>query len=132
MSEASEIARRFVEALNAGHPDALAQLLARDYVQHSVGGPSGRQGVVEHFKGILTGFPGARSSVEDVVTDGKSLVGRFSTRGTHRGVFMGIAPTGREIEIRTIDIWRLKDGLLAEHWGESNLADILAELKDIC
>ncbi len=68
------------------------------------------------------------ATVEDVVTDGESLVGRFKFVGRHTGDFMKIAPTYQLIEIRTVDIWRVKDGKLAEHWGETNALDVQRQL----
>jgi len=38
-------------------------------------------------------------------------------RGTHRGEFQGIAPTGKRVEVRSIDMFRISKGKIVEHWG---------------
>jgi SnoaL-like polyketide cyclase len=52
----------------------------------------------------------------------------FTYRGTHRGPFYGIPPTGRPIEMRSIDIWRVQDGEFTEHWDELNLLELFQQL----
>lgn len=130
MTDQTSILHRFVEVLNTGRAEGLADLLAEDYVQHHAGGPAGRDGVIRYFQAIFDGFPGGRTTLEDLITDGVSLVGRVSFKGRHHGAFMGVEPTGREVEIRTLDIWRTRDGKLAEHWGETNIAEVVARLRE--
>ena len=128
-NDLTTILHRFVAVLNSGHADGLVDLLDEDYIQHHAGGPAGRDGVIRYFQAILAGFPDGQTTLEDMITDGVSLVGRFSLKGRHNGPFMGIDPTGRSVEIRTLDIWRVKNGRLAEHWGETNLAEVVASLR---
>lgn len=128
MTDETTLLHRFVKVLNTGRADGLAGLLTEDSVQHHTDGPAGRDGVIRYFQAILDGFPGGRTVLEDLITDGVSLVGRFSMKGRHDGPFMGVEPTGRDVEIRTLDIWRTREGKLAEHWGETNIAEVVAEL----
>lgn len=129
MTDQTSILHRFVEVLNTGRADGLADLLTEDYVQHHSGGPQGRDGVIRYFQSIFDGFPGGFTTLADQITDGVSLVGRFSFKGRHDGAFMGVEPTGRKIEIRSLDIWRTRDGGLAEHWGETNIAEVASSLR---
>ncbi len=129
MTDQTAILHRFVEVLNTGRADGLADLLTEDYVQHHAGGPAGRDGVIRYFQAIFDGFPGGRTTLDDFITDGVSLVGRFSMKGRHDGPFMGVEPTGRDVEVRTLDIWRTRDSKLAEHWGETNIAEVVASLR---
>jgi predicted ester cyclase len=48
--------------------------------------------------------------------------------GTHRGVFMGIPPTGKQVTVPGIHIWRIKDGKIVEHWGESDWLGMMQQL----
>ena len=59
---------------------------------------------------------------------GGSAVGRFVYRGTHAGEFMGIPASGSPVEMRSIDIWRVKDGMFAEHWDELNLLEMFQQM----
>jgi predicted ester cyclase len=48
--------------------------------------------------------------------------------GTHRGEFLGVAPTGRTIQFETVDVMRVRDGKITEHWGVANLFSLLQQL----
>ena len=48
--------------------------------------------------------------------------------GTHRGEFLGVAPTGRKIQFETVDVMRVRDGKIAEHWGVANLFSLMQQL----
>ena len=60
--------------------------------------------------------------------DGDTLIGRFRYSGTFTHPLLGYVPTGQTIEMRSIDIWRVKDGLLAEHWDELNTLDVFVQM----
>ena len=47
---------------------------------------------------------------------------------THRGTFMGIAPTGKRVEIRYMDFWRVQDGRIADNWVMVDFPHVLAQL----
>jgi predicted ester cyclase len=71
------------------------------------------------------------ATVEDVIVSGDRVVGRFIYRGTHTSEFMGIAPTGRRIEMRSIDIWRVENGMFAEHWDELKTLQVFQQMGAI-
>ena len=50
--------------------------------------------------------------------------------GTHKGDFMGVPATGKAVQIQVIDIIRIKDGKYNDHWGMSNLAEVIAQLTE--
>jgi predicted ester cyclase len=56
------------------------------------------------------------------------VVGRFVYRGTHTGEFMGIPASGTAVEMRSIDIWRVEDGMFVEHWDELNLLEVFQQI----
>ena len=62
---------------------------------------------------------------------GDKVVGRFTYPGTHRGPLFGISPTGRPIEMHSIDIWRVAGNEFAEHWDELNLLEVFQQLGAI-
>ena len=66
--------------------------------------------------------------MEDLVTSGDRVVGRFVYRGTHQGDFMGIPASGNAVEMRSIDIWRMSAGLFAEHWDELNTLQVFQQI----
>jgi predicted ester cyclase len=56
------------------------------------------------------------------------LIGRFTYAATHTGPFLGIAATGNRIMMRSIDIWRVREGKFIEHWDELNLLEVFQQL----
>jgi predicted ester cyclase len=100
-----------------------------DYVQHNRYAAPGVEGAVQFFGGFVRAFPDLVVKAEDVLQAGDRLAGRFTYEGTHRGEFMGAPPTERQICMTSIDIWRTKDGLLAEHCDEINTLEFLQQLR---
>ena len=109
---------RYVAAVNAGDTAALQALFAKPYTQH--GG----------LKGAREAFPDWHVTVEDRVFGGDKIVARNTWSGTHRGAFLGVAPTGKQITIRTIDIWRVDGDKLAEHWDVIDLGALEKQLRE--
>src|SRR5918998_2618471 len=115
------LVRRFLEARVETDLDALDEILAPDFVSHVKLVP-GQQPGREGFKQALTELPAAFSDrkliVEGQVAEGEEVWTRFSVRSTHdRGEFLGIAPTGREVSFRSIEIHRIEGGKIAGVWG---------------
>ena len=48
------------------------------------------------------------------------VAARVVMRGTHRGEFQGIGPTGKRVEVRAIDMFRVENGKIVEHWGHAD------------
>ena len=117
--------RRFIEEVeNQRNVDVVDEFFAADYVDHNPP-PFGEPGI-EGFKQALgmffSAFPDLHVAVEDLIAEGDKVMSRMTTRGTHQGELMGIAPTGKQIAIAEIHIVRYSGGKVVEHWGmEDNL-----------
>jgi predicted ester cyclase len=72
------------------------------------------------FPQLFTAFPDASSTVEQQTVEGAWVTTRTTLRGTHRGAFMGVAPTGKAIEIMNISLDQVEDGKVVEHFGVSD------------
>ncbi|ARZ67261.1 ester cyclase [Streptomyces albireticuli] len=123
-----KLAADFVTMVNERHADAVDDLLIDDYIDHNPLIGNGREANRAFWTDFFTAFPDITVTAEDVIVSGDRLVGRFSYRGTHKGPFAGIPATGVEVHMRTIDIWRVEDGRLAEHWDEINLYELLQQV----
>jgi steroid delta-isomerase-like uncharacterized protein len=77
---------------------------------------------------FLTAFPDAQISVADSFGAGDMVASRWTITGTHRGDFQGVPPTGRPITMAGVDISRVVDGKIAEHWAQF---DVLAVMQQI-
>ena len=78
-----------------------------------------------HFR---TAFPDLHFTLADMVADGDRVVFRATMRGTHRGVFQNIAPTGRTVTVAVLDVVRVEAGVFAEQGGGPNLWELVEQL----
>jgi steroid delta-isomerase-like uncharacterized protein len=135
--DAAVLIQRFAAALSAHDMAAFADLFADDYVNHQKSAaapppPAGKppkQATVTFFQARLTGIPDLRVSVETSFASGDKAAASFVYEGTHRGVYFGVAPTGKPLRFTSCDIFRTRDGRIAEHWGMGDIAGVLAQLK---
>jgi len=124
-------ARRLYELINAGDLDGFADLLADTFVEHEVtpGLAPTKAGVLDFFRMQLASFPDLRMDVEDVFASGAKAVARVRVTGTNQGPFMGMAATGKPVDVELIDLFRFgDDGRVLEHWG---LIDSLAMMQQL-
>jgi predicted ester cyclase len=132
MSEANKtLMKRFVTEYQTNHDEAvLYELLSPDFVDHSAppGLPAGREGVKVLFDAFHQAFAGFTAQIDDQVAEQDKVVTRKSFVGRHVGDFMGLAATGKEVRINVIDIVRMADGQIVEHW---NVVDELGLLRQL-
>ena len=120
------------ECIEQGNRQSFAELLAEDVVNHSAppGGPNGARSMVYFILEILRkGIPVIQVDIEAQIAEGDFVTTRKVLRGRHTGELLGLPPSGKEVAIKVIDIVRVKDGKYAEHWGLSNLMEVLQELR---
>ena len=130
-----DLAYAFADALNRHDAEALRPLASLDYVNHNPYVPpgAGPDHAVIFFEDWVRAFPDARVVCEDAYAIGTpeagTVVGRFTYVGTFTHPIIGIAPTGKRVVMRSIDIWTVRDGRFVEHWDELNTADWFAQLQ---
>ena len=135
--DAGAVVERFAAALSAHDMAAFADLFAEDYVNHQrsaaapapPAGKSPKQATLAFFQARLTGVPDLRVSIETSLASGDKAAASFVYEGAHGGVYYGVAPTGRPMRFTSCDIFRVRDGRIAEHWGMGDIAGVLAQLK---
>lgn len=109
-------------------PPDFSMVFPPNYLQHELGMAQGIGGVQTFLDMLKAAFPDIEGRVDDVVSQGNKMVVRMTWEGTHQGDFLGIAPTGRRVSYGRIEIERLEDGKLAEHWGEYDFYGLLRQL----
>lgn len=120
--------RAIEEGWNKGNLEAIDELFVPDFVEHQVGFGPGRDAVKGSIRSLRIAFPDLHLTFEDVVAEGDMVWARLSGAGTHEGPFMGLPATGRRMRVDVIDIVRVADGRLVEHWG---VADRLSVAQQI-
>ena len=109
---------------------AIDELVAEDFVPHTFGPmPSGREGLRAGMRRAGGGISDPEFTIHDLIAEGDRVAARLTTSARHTGAFMGIEPSGRRYSIDEIHIFRLRDGMLAEHWHEFDKGALMAQLK---
>lgn len=124
------IQARFGEAVNSGQLDQLNHLMTAEVKDHDPApeqGP-GPQGFIDFFSKFREAFPDLAVAVDHMVTDDDNVAIAYTVTGTHQGDIMGVAPTGKKIKARGMQIARFENGKIAERWGSSDELGILKQL----
>ena len=128
--ENKRLVRRFFDVgPSRGDCSAARELLAPDFALHvPLPAAAGVQGMIDVITACRAAFEHLNVTVEDMVAEGDRVAARFTARGVHKGAFMGLPPTGKPITMTGIEIFRIKDGKIAELWGEANLLGLMQQL----
>jgi steroid delta-isomerase-like uncharacterized protein len=128
----AELVRRFFdEVWNKGNLDAVDQLLSPNYVDHSLppGAPRGLKGYKAGVTMFRTAFPDIQYTLDQVLVEGDRVALRLTGRGTHKGNFMGIAATGKQVSFGGMTFIRLENGQVVERWGISDMGGLMQQLS---
>ncbi|MDQ6745371.1 MAG: ester cyclase [Actinomycetota bacterium] len=132
MSKEDNVAaqERLAENINSGNIDVAVESFATDAVDHdpAPGQGAGREGFKAFFTELATAFPDAHIEPAHMVADDDNIAIAYTLTGTHQGEFKGIAPTGKKIEIRGMQIGRFENGQIVERWGSSDELGIVQQL----
>lgn len=121
--ENKALVRRFVRAQNEGDLAALKEMMAPDFVDHSVlpGKGSTREDFLQGVAEDQAAFSEARLSIKDQIAEDDKVMSRLSIRGSHdQGTFTGMPPTGVKLEFTAITVNRVVGGKIAEEWSEGS------------
>jgi predicted ester cyclase len=124
------LVRRFYdEALNARRVNVIDELALADYAEHDPlpGQRDGLVGLQDRASMLIEGLA-STFTVHDVIAEHDRVVVRWSNVGTHSGEFLGIPPTGRSFDFAGIDIYRIENDRLAEHWHVVDQLTLLQQL----
>ena len=130
MADNESIVRSWFEDFANGRKlDMATELMTSDHVYHDPHVPAdpGPDGMVETIRPYQDALDG-RWEIHDVVTSGDKVAVRWSGHGTHNGDVMGIPPTGNEVNVEALSIFRLRNGRIAEHWTVWDTLTMLQQL----
>jgi len=125
------LARRVLEeAANQRKLELIDELLAPDYVLHDPANPmvQDRETFKQFLNGHYVAFPDIQWTIEDVVAEGDRVVVRWILTGTHQGPLMGIPPTGKQVSMWGISIYRIAEGKVAEEWAVADVMGLMQQL----
>lgn len=125
------LVRGYQETYNANNLDVLDAIVAADIISHKTlpGLPPGLEGGKLSHRGTVATFPDLHYEIEDLIAEGDRVVMRWTMTGTHSGAsFMGQPPSGRQVRVPGISIFRLADGKIVEHWAEPDSLGLMQQL----
>jgi steroid delta-isomerase-like uncharacterized protein len=131
--ENKALIRQWIEAYNQRDLEAEADVLAPGFVAHVPGAPApldleGLEAWRQFLAPFTEAFPDLQLTIQEVAAEGETVAARVAFRGTHRGEFQGIPPTGKQVAFSSMEFNRVVDGKVEEHWVEINLLGLVQQL----
>jgi len=120
VQENKALVRREQEELwnHTGNLDAAGELFV----------PGQAEAAKQEAADFRRGFPDVISTIEDLIAEGDKVVARWRSRATHQGNYMGVAPTGKEVEFTGISFYRIEAGRIAESWNEEDELGLMRQI----
>lgn len=123
------LVRRWLEVMNGGDSAVLDELVAADMVNHEdVSGLPGREGFRRTIATFADVIPDQRMELLDIVAEDDLVAARLQWSGTPQGMFLGRQTAGKRFSVMHQHIFRVADGMLAEHWANRDDFGMLVQL----
>lgn len=119
------------EFIESGDINAFNEIVAADFINQTAppGVPKGPEGVMYFFNHFLKpAFPDLKVQIQRQVAENDIVTTHKIFHTTHKGDFMGIPATGKNVTMEVMDIIRLKDGKFVEHWNVLDWQHVIGQL----
>lgn len=125
-----ELARRLTQLLDLDEVEQIRQLLSPEFISHFAGLPQplNREQYIQVNHAAKSAFSDLRRTVDDIIAEGDMVAVRITARGTHTGIFQGIAASGKKTEITGIAMRRIADGKIVEEWVVNDQLGLMQQL----
>ena len=132
-ANAALVRRLYEEIINHGDQSALSDVIAPDFIDHipqpMPGQPAtGLKAIQWFIDTARAAVPDLQATIEDLIAEGDKVAIRVTWRGTQRGRLLGADPTGKKVCFTGIDIARIAEGKIVEHWGQVDVLQVVAQL----
>ena len=132
ISEAAKavVRRNTIEVQGRGDFALFDELFADDFVDHTTqpGTTPDKAGVRKLYTYLREAFPDFHAEIHWQLVDGDRVTTYKTYHGTHEGTFLGVAPTHRKIQFETVDVMRVQNGKITDHWGVGNLLSLMRQI----
>jgi steroid delta-isomerase-like uncharacterized protein len=130
MTNAKELNERWIRAFNERDWETERAVRTDDYLAHMSGapGPLDSEGWAGFMAMFTNAFTDARISIDSAVEEGDLVASRWTITGTHDGPFQGVPATGKSVTVPGIDMSRVVDGKVAEHWAQFDLVGVMQQI----
>ena len=130
LQENKALVLRFVEEVqNLHNLAAIDELLSPDFIDHSdMASSPGTEGTKAFFSMMFAAFPDMHFTIRQQLAEGDQVMTYKTFHGTHQGAFTGIPATHKQVSFDVIDILRVKEGEITDHWTVSDMLSLLQQL----
>lgn len=127
------VVQRYIDEIQNGHSlEAIAEVFAEDFIDHTASGGGafvgGIEGLKQGYAGFLKAFPDLHAVVEKMIAEGDTVVANKTLTATHQGEWLGFKASGNHVDFKIISIYKIKNGKLAEFWGLQDEAALRSQL----
>jgi|ERR1700680_272672 len=128
------IRRWFEEVWNKGRMEAIEEMclpnaIGHGQAQHKV--DVGLQEFKQFARSLRSAFPDIRVTIHETLAQGDKVIARWSAVMVHSGTFLGVAPTGRTVEVTGMSLQRIANGKIAEAWDNWDQLGLLVQIGGV-
>ena len=128
--ENKALIRRWLEEMDRHNFGFINEVFSHAFICHLPGNPEPMK--YEEYRkfipSVYAAFPDLHHKIEDLIAEGNRVVVRVKNSATHKGDFMGVSATGKEVQIGAIMIFRVVEGKFVEAWEEADFLGLMQKL----
>ncbi len=122
------VSKLILECFSGGHLHVIDEIVSPDFEFHYPNMPEGIEGLKAIVKKNNDSFEGWSFTIHELLAEGEKVIARWSSKGIHAKSFMGEPSTDKEVHLKGISIYVIKNGKIAKDWVEANYMDFLTQL----
>ncbi len=127
-----EVVETFCKALFHNHDLSLVDEYIRDdFIQHNEDCLQGKAGFIEFFNDIFKALPDFNCTIKKIIAEGDTVMMYSTTTATHLHEWLGNPATGNKLNFDAVDIFRLENGKIAEHWDVADTLKLFTQVGKI-
>jgi predicted ester cyclase len=120
--------RSFIEEIfNEHNLSSVEKYFGKESVEGSPQAGNGGKGFKQFLMDFIYAFPDWRANIEHIVAENILVVVFLNGSGTHKGIFLGIPPTHKTVNIRSADLYRIENGIITGHWDVVDQLNLLKQ-----
>ncbi len=110
---------------------SLDDIMLDSYIQHNPDCPQGKEGFIRFFHEIFEGVPDFSYTPKRIIAEGNIVMMYSTTTGTHKGEWLSNPPTGNTLNYDVVDIFRIENGKIAEHWDVADTLKLFTQVGKV-
>ncbi len=122
------VQRLFSKAYNAHDLDHLDQFFTTTFVHRDARGDQSLAAVKNSFAPVFGAFSDWHATIDQILVDGDRVMVFVTWSGTHDGNLRGYPATGKRVQVRSADMYRIESGKIAEHWDVASPLDLMQQI----